>query len=186
MNPLPDDGIAACRAGRATLLLRCLRAIALFALLPALLPGCVLMRGRDFGSWAQPGEKIDLVHFITPAEAKKIEPSACIAMVPIFGEMPQPYLDQLNRHLLDAAKVYFHVNVLDIDRYGRFAPYIRADNLMPVDGSFNASEIARIGQILGVPYVMCARLASYRMHPHSNSSCILSWLIRPLLNRASK
>ncbi len=167
MNPLPDQKIAAYNAGSAGLLLRSMRALALFALLPALLSGCVLMRGRDFGSWAQPGEKIDLVHFIIPSSSgeKQMVPGACIAMIPIFGDMPQPYLDQLNRNLLNEAKVYFQVNTVDVDRYGRFESYIKPENLMPVDGTFNTSEIARIGQILGVPYVLCARLASYRMHP---------------------
>lgn len=137
----------------------------LLAMMPLLLNGCVLMRGRDFGSWAQPGEKIDLVHFIGPVTDQRMEPNAHIAVVPIIGDMPQPYLDQLNRHLLSEAKIYFKVNTIDIDRYGKFQSYISKENILPVDGSFNTSEIARLGRILGVPYVLCARLTSYRLHP---------------------
>ena len=141
------------------------RLAALLAALPVILAGCVLVRGRDFGSWAQSGEKIDLVHLIGPITDKRMEPNARIAMIPIFGDMPQPYLDQLNRNLLNEAKIYFQVNTIDVDRYGRFESYIRKENLMPVDGVFNASEIGRLGRILGVPYVLCARLVSYRLHP---------------------
>lgn len=144
---------------------RAWRLAATIALLPLLLTGCLLMRGRDFGSWAQSGEKIDLVHLIGPVTSKRMESSAKIAILPIFGDMPQPYLDQLNRHLFDEAKIYFRVNSIDVDRYGRFKDYIIKENLMPSDGVFNTSEIGRLGNILGTPYVLCARLISYRLYP---------------------
>lgn len=141
----------------------CSTGLATVALL--LCGGCVLMRGRDFGHWAQSGEEIPMVRVTGGGERPAPPRDAAMALLPALSDMPQPQLDTLDKNLLEQARTYLPVNVVEVDRKGRLGPYITRENLMPIDGAFNAAEAGRLGRLLDVPYVLCVQVQHYRLDP---------------------
>ena len=126
---------------------------------------CVLQRGRNFGHWAQSGEKIDLIRYSIPAPEPKMPDNITIAILPAISDMPQPYLNTLNNNLLQQSRVYVPANILEVDPDGKLKAYMTKDNLMPIAGVFNSQEVGRLGRILGASHVLCCHVQNYRLDP---------------------
>lgn len=137
----------------------------ILAVIIASVSGCVLVRGRNFGHWAQSGEKIDLIRYTIPAPDPKMPDGITIAILPAISDMSQPFLNTLNNNILQQARVYVPANILEVAPDGKFKEYVTKDNLMPISGVFNSQEAGRLGQILGVSHILCCHVQNYRLDP---------------------
>lgn len=127
--------------------------------------GCTVQRGVDFGHWARSTERVYPVRFSNPSGQERASEISIIGIVPVFGNMEQSYLDQLNNNIISEAGFYVNAQLAPVQRDGKFAQYITKENVMPIDGVFNAREIARLGLLMGVSHMLACKVVESRLHP---------------------
>ena len=130
-----------------------------------LMAGCVIKRGVDFGHWAASAEVVPLVRvFNTDLDAAPKE-NATVLVLPTISEVPEPAKSAFYATFVNEFRYYFPYHLLEIDPDGQLSEYVQAENLMPTAGIFDFQEVARLGSLLGTPYVLCSRVRDARLHP---------------------
>lgn len=128
--------------------------------------GCVLIRGKSFGHWAQSGEAVPMIRIHGDRLNQPLPENLPVAILPVLSDtMPKANLDTLNSALIQESKNYFYADIIDVDRRGKMAEYVTSANLAPIEGIFNTAEVGRIGRLVGAPYVLCSRALNFRLHP---------------------
>jgi hypothetical protein len=131
----------------------------------ALMQGCVVKRGIDFGHWAASAEKIPLIRQHNVDTTKLPGLDAKFALLPPINHMPEPTRAQFKDILLKVLRNHAPVQIFEVDEQGPLSEYVREDNLAPAAGMFDFKEAARLGRLLGASHVLCVRVRDFRLHP---------------------
>jgi len=121
------------------------------------------MHGKQFGSWAGTGERINTIKVFSAPDTNDVWKKVII--LPPVGKMPQPNLAQLQKNMQQEMQNYFSEPVFTLNEDGGRAKDLNEDNITLTADQFDCQEVGRIGRLYGGSHVMCVLVRQFRAYP---------------------
>ncbi len=126
--------------------------------------GCVVHRGKDFGSYLGTGEQTKITQVYNVEKAPHPNSKQTIVLLPLLGNMTASFSTNFQAMLVHEAQRYFEPRIVMIRPGDMLAEYAGEENIAPNPGFIYFNEVSHLGKLLGVDYILIVWVRNVRIY----------------------